>query len=566
MKSQFRLIIFCISSARNRSITQCLLISVFFPGVSVIASSPPISAAGENTFGQASVPSHSGSPVMLSAGWDYNVALTEGGSLLAWGRADDGRTAPPAPDGRILAVSAGFNHALVLLDDGRISGWGVNTDGLAESPEGIGPASAIACGAFHNLALLRDGSIVAWGFNGDGRLNVPSSSAPFKAIAAGRDHSLALSTDGRVVAWGANEAGQSTVPEDLGEVVAIACGASHNLALRRDGSVVAWGLNEHGQCSVPRDLAGVVMVSAGNQHSLALLADGTIRSWGANTKGQRNLSGAGFTGIAAGAFHSLAKRGGTPPNPGVFSWKGVSVAGLNGSTARFQGDLAIAPAGAGHRRGFIFAASPDRTNMADGVIIDGGSGGPGQVESVVAGLVPGVRYYVRAFVETEDGLAYSSATEFLAGADSRAEPDVAVGSSVRSLVGLGVTGDNLRQSVLLTSSRAREVRGVLVASNSGFAEGRFLLLATGGSPLIPVVYLMDGANVTAQIRSGILETPLVSSEGGRASVTLKASPKRSALINKRGKVRKLKSQVVLSARTLETPALSDKAVLNVQTR
>lgn len=552
--------------ASGLSVTQYLLISLFFPGVWVIASSPPISAAGENTFGQASVPSQSGSPVILSAGWNYNVALTEGGSLIAWGRADDGRTVPPAPDGRIIAVSAGSNHALVLFDDGRITGWGVNTDGLAESPEGIGPASAIACGAFHNLALLRDGSIVAWGFKGDGRLNVPSSSAPFKAIAAGRDHSLALSTDGRVVAWGANEAGETAVPEDLDEVVAIACGASHSLALRQDGSVVAWGLNEHGQCNVPQDLAGVVMISAGNQHSLALLADGTIRSWGANTKGQRNLTGTGFTGIAAGAFHSLAKRGGTLPNPGVFSWKGLSVIDLNGSTARFQGDLAIAPTGAGHRRGFIFATSPDRTNMADGVIIDGGSGGPGQVEAVAAGLVPGVRYYVRAFVETEDGLAYSSATEFLAGADSRAEPDVAIGSSAFSLVGLGVTGDNLRQSVLLTSSRAREVPGVLVASNRGFAEGRFLLSATGGSSLIPVVYTMDGANVTAQIRSGKLETPLISSEGGRASVTLKASPKRSALINKRGKVRKLKSQVVLSARTLDAPALSDQAVLNLQTR
>jgi hypothetical protein len=548
------------------SVIRCLLISFFFSGVSSVASSPPIFATGENTFGQASVPSQLGPPFMLSAGWDYNIALIEGGSLIAWGRPDDGRTAPPLPDGQILAISAGSNHALVLFDDGRISGWGVNTDGLAESPEGIGPASAIACGAFHNLALLRDGSIVAWGFKGDGRLNVPASPAPFKSIAAGRDHSLALSTDGRVVAWGANEAGQTAVPVDLGEVVAVACGASHSLALRRDGSVVAWGLNEHGQCNVPLDLAGVVMIAGGNQHSLALLADGTIRSWGANAKGQRNLSGTGFTGIAAGAFHSLAKRGGTPPNPGVFSWRGLSVVDLNGSTARFQGDLAIAPAGAGHRRGFIFATSPDRTTMAEGVIIDGGSGGPGQVESVVAGLVPGVRYYVRAFVETEAGLAYSSATDFLADSDSRAEPDVAVGSSALRLVGLGVAGNSSLQSALLTGSRAREVTGVLVASNRGFAEGRFLLSASGGSNLLPVRYLMGGTNVTAGIRSGKLETPVLSAEGGRATVTLKVSPNRSALIDKRGKVRKLRSKLVLSARTPDTPALSDQAVLEVRTR
>lgn len=536
------------------------------PSISGMESSPALSAAGENSFGQASVPTLPGLPSLLSAGWDYNVILDASGRLLAWGREDDGRTRPPATDGTVVAISAGSNHALVLFEDGRIAGWGVNTDGLAEPPEGIGPASGIACGAFHNLALLRDGSLVAWGYKGDGRLEVPVSPVPFKSIAAGRDHSLALTVDGRVFAWGANGSGQTSVPEELADVVAIAAGASHSLALRRDGSVVAWGLNEQGQCQVPSDLAGVVMIAAGNQHSLALLADGTLRSWGANSKGQRNLTGNGFSAISAGAFHTLARRGGTPPNPGVFSWEGLSVSELNGNSARLRGNLVLAPGGGGHRRGFVLAASADRANLANGIILEGGAGGSGPIEAMASGLLPGIRYYVRAFAQTPDGVAYSSASEFLAGADSRAQPDVAAGPSAARLVGVGDIGDPASQSTILASKRGRKVSGLLQISNQGFAAAGFLVSASGGNRLLPVDYRLDGLNVTASIRSGKLETPELAPEGGASRILLTVTPHRSLVPKKKGKVRKLRAPTVFTARTLDAPVLSDQAILDLRTQ
>lgn len=529
-------------------------------------SSPSLSGAGENSFGQATIPPFSGPPALLSAGWDYNVILDASGTLLAWGREDDGRTQPPATDGTVVAISAGSNHALVLFDDGRIEGWGVNTDGLARAPEGIGPASSIACGAFHNLALLRDGSLIAWGYKGDARLEVPVSPVPFKAIAAGRDHSLALTEDGRVFAWGANGSGQTSVPEDLTEVVSIAAGASHSLALRRDGSVVAWGLDEQGQCQVPSDLAGVVMISAGNQHSLALLGDGTLRSWGANGKGQRNLTGTGFSAIAAGAFHTLAKRGGSPPNPGVFSWEGLSVSDLIGNSARLRGNLVLAPAGVGYRRGFVLAASVTGANLADGIVVEGGAGGSGPMEVMATGLLPGTRYYVRAFAETPDGVAYSSASEFLAGADSRAQPDVAAGPSAARLVGVGDIGDPTVQTTVLASKKGRKVSGLLQISNQGSSASGFLVSARGGNRLLPVRYRLDGRNVTASIRSGKLETPVLAPEAGASRILLTVTPHRSLVRKKKGKVRKLRARTVFTASTPDAPVLSDQAILDLRTR
>ena len=171
---------------------------------------------------------------------------------------------------------AGMSEAKVkqaLTQGGTVVAWGGNSDGQTTVPAGLSGVVAIAAGSVHTVALKQDGTVVAWGNNTGDQTKVPAGLSGVVAIAPGGLHTVALKQDGTVVAWGHNDDGQTKVPADLSGVVVIAAGYHHTVALKQDGTVVACGDNGNGQTTVPAGLSGVVAIAAGQAHTVALKLD-----------------------------------------------------------------------------------------------------------------------------------------------------------------------------------------------------------------------------------------------------------------------------------------------------
>jgi alpha-tubulin suppressor-like RCC1 family protein len=186
-------------------------------------------------------------------------------------------------------VAAGYNFALALTNDGRVVAWGDNTFNQCQG-NGLTGVKYITAGNSFALALKSDGTVVAWGANESGQCNVPAGLSDVVAIEAGSNHALALKSDGTVIAWGNNDPDwkQCDIPIDkidpanaaLPKVVAFDAPWGHNLAVREDGSVVAWGNNEKLQATVPAGITNAVAVSGSLWCSMVLMADGTVKEWG----------------------------------------------------------------------------------------------------------------------------------------------------------------------------------------------------------------------------------------------------------------------------------------------
>jgi len=102
----------------------------------------------------------------------------------------------PAGLTNIVAIAAGGGHCLALSNNGTVAAWGANNAGQCSVPAGLSNVMAIAAGWEHSVALKNDGGIVEWGDNSSGQTNVPQPYpgdpyAPIKLLAAGGDHTLA---------------------------------------------------------------------------------------------------------------------------------------------------------------------------------------------------------------------------------------------------------------------------------------------------------------------------------------------------------------------------------------
>ena len=235
-------------------------------------------------------------------------ALTQGGTVVAWGNNVGGQTRVPAGLTGVVAIAAGVYYTVALKADGTVVAWGKNNYGQTDVPAGLTGVEAIAAGKYHTVALKANGTVVAWGYNDEGQTRVPAGLTGVVAIAAGDYYTVALKADGTVVAWGKNNYGQTEVPAGRIGVVAIAAGVWHTVALKADGTVVACGSDSSGQTRVPAGLHGVAAIAAGYNYTVALRADGTVVAWGSDSSGQTRVP-AGLNdvvAITAGYNHTVA--------------------------------------------------------------------------------------------------------------------------------------------------------------------------------------------------------------------------------------------------------------------
>ena len=139
-----------------------------------------------------------------------------------------------ASNGKIDAISSGDSHTVALTENGTLLAWGNNWYGqcgvtiTSNNPLILNPVEtpisnvvAIAAGSDLTMALKDDGTVWTFGNNNYGQLgngsldidNHPISVMALgltnlTAISAGSDFCLALKDDGTVWAWGHNDWGQ----------------------------------------------------------------------------------------------------------------------------------------------------------------------------------------------------------------------------------------------------------------------------------------------------------------------------------------------------------------------
>jgi len=239
----------------------------------------------------------------------------------------------------VTAIAAAARISFAITDDGSLWAWGSNRNGQLGAgattnsvlPVKIGTDfQTVSAGYGHTLALKTNGTLWAWGDNSFGQLgdgtttnrdvpiHIGSNSDTYKSVSAGLNFSLAIKSDDTLWAWGDNSFEQlgigdngpaySTVPVQIGSdksYIAVSAGTGHSLALKAGGTLWAWGDNNHGElgdgCSVDMTSGQTVCsnknvpeaidsgssyaaIAAGYFYSLAIKTDGSLWAWGDNAQ------------------------------------------------------------------------------------------------------------------------------------------------------------------------------------------------------------------------------------------------------------------------------------------
>ncbi len=191
----------------------------------------------------------------IAAGHSHNLALQSDGTVWAWGsnrhhQLGRGNMTASSHEVQqvqglphIVAIAAGNGHSLALSEDGTVHAWGNNSHGQA----GQDPLQS---------ELVRFGTPQS--------IDLPETfKGKFMAIAAGDKFSIAVREDGTVWAWGSNEfqvlgsdtpinginnlSFQPVQIHTISGVVAVSAGTRHVLALDNQNQIWSWGQNDQGQ-------------------------------------------------------------------------------------------------------------------------------------------------------------------------------------------------------------------------------------------------------------------------------------------------------------------------------
>jgi alpha-tubulin suppressor-like RCC1 family protein len=111
-------------------------------------------AAGNNWYGQISVPPGLSNVVAIAAGAHHSLALTAEGRVVAWGYNYYRQSSVPEGLSNVVEISAGDRHSLALTADGRVVGWGIYQEPKVLDSPALKRAVAIAAGGNFSLALL----------------------------------------------------------------------------------------------------------------------------------------------------------------------------------------------------------------------------------------------------------------------------------------------------------------------------------------------------------------------------------------------------------------------------
>lgn len=506
-----------------------------------------VAAWGGNVHRQIDVPSGLTGVKAVAAGSYHSLILKSDNTVVAFGRNHAGQSTVPAGLTGVIAISAGAEHSVALKSDGTLAMWGSNAAGQSTAPGGLGTVSAIAAGGYHTLALA-GGQVRAWGSSAEGQTTVPTAALTgVTAIAAGAYHSLALKDDGSVVAWGAKSAGQSTVPAGLSDVIAIAAGAYHSLALKEDGSVVAWGWNHEGQGTVPSGTGDMNRLAAGYGHNLVakgprlVFADeavpGTVPA-DPKTIVVKN------SGTSELVFTSAALSG---AHPGDFALvtTGITFPAtvLPGTSVSFTVDFK--PTAEGARRATLTIRTNDPNENPTLLALSGtglaAAPAPEEPEEPEGDSLTGVSGQSNTPGSAGSGQGSGTATgrpgpvggRFGAGAGSAGDgsirPDLAAGTTLSNLTGVGERSSRKRQISEAGTNRRGIEKGYWTVANLGTLADELRVSAPRGARSIRFRFRDESGQVSARIFTGRYETPAMDHRDAPKVLIGTVAPGRSLL-------------------------------------
>ncbi|PZU88626.1 MAG: hypothetical protein DI529_05360 [Chryseobacterium sp.] len=292
----------------------------------------------------------------IVAGQDFFLAISQDGTLWAWGENGSGQLGDGTTTDRTTPVqistattwafiAAGDNHSAAIKTDGTLWTWGNDSygqlgngaSGSVTSPLQIGSDTnwkEVAVGDRGSLAVKTNGTLWSWGGNtnyylGNGQSTSYVSQVPVQVgsatdwnhIYGNALHGLAIKNSGTLWAWGYNNYGQlgigsttnSDVPVQVGTASdwkEIATGDQLSLALKNDNTLWAWGTSNSSNLNIGTAASPVQIGTASNwktvsvkkystsSYALLTRADGTLWAWGNDTSQQLG-NGAGTTNYSS---------------------------------------------------------------------------------------------------------------------------------------------------------------------------------------------------------------------------------------------------------------------------
>jgi len=296
-------------------------------------------------------------PERLAAGGDHGCALLTSGSAVCWGSnafgqlasppeaGEDVRGPTPVPLPALRAIDAGRSHTCAVTTGGRVYCWGRAENGQlgvsTAAPYRSTPSEVPQVSGATHVVTRRDRTCVAtdgpglycWGdelfLGDDGSVDFEDSPDPVQPVGMGTVHALVMGAqhacalaerdsagDTRdVFCWGESDRGQlgpeatarataKPIPGLSSPTLTLLAATSWSTCAWDGTHLYCWGYPEDGTLgpaafanpdrAQPVDLAGyldgpVTALAGGQRHFCAAQANGRVRCWGAGAEGELGL-------------------------------------------------------------------------------------------------------------------------------------------------------------------------------------------------------------------------------------------------------------------------------------
>eukprot|EP00904_Undaria_pinnatifida_P009351 jgi/Undpi1/5546/HiC_scaffold_2.g00823.m1 len=247
----------------------------------------------------------------IFCGYEHTFALTSDGDVMGFGNGIKGQLGIGNTESHnspqrvhllcgkgVVMMAAGLEHSLALTDSGDLYSFGDNLSGQLglghnytareQTPQKViffskSKITQMACGQDHTAILTSTGELFCFGNNRSGALGLPGHDNEGPPIVESTPK-LVSSLQGM-------------------KIVQIGCGLQHTVALTVSGSVYCWGENGRGQLGTgdthnrytpslvckPLSAARCIHVACGGQHTIAVTDRDDVYGFGSDRHGQLGL-------------------------------------------------------------------------------------------------------------------------------------------------------------------------------------------------------------------------------------------------------------------------------------
>lgn len=115
------------------------------------------------------VPEGMGNVVDIATTASTIAALNDEGKVFVWGNITRyGEGSVPETDSKIVAIQGGRYHYSAITEDGSVVAWGANGYKQADVPDSVNKAkiTKVFTGFYQNYALTDSGNVITWGLKG----------------------------------------------------------------------------------------------------------------------------------------------------------------------------------------------------------------------------------------------------------------------------------------------------------------------------------------------------------------------------------------------------------------